>query len=152
MSCLVRPIEDDGGPRIDLLSHARILIVDDEPANVRVLQRLLQSRGYRNIRATTDPDEVLTTWDEFQPDLLLLDLMMPGKDGIEAMTQLKESARVSPPAGPPILVMTADVTDGAREISLANGARDVVTKPFDHDDVMANIEELLATELAGERA
>ena len=131
----------------EALQDARILIIDDEPANVRVLQRLLTSRGYRNLRSLTDPMETFSVWDDFRPHLLLLDLNMPGLDGITLMERLRDSSRVTS-ARPPILVLTADASQSARENSLAMGARDVVTKPFDHDEVLRLIARLLEQELS----
>src|SRR5713226_1926827 len=93
------------------LTEARILIVDDELANVRLLERLLTQAGYHNLLATTDARQVRTLYEELQPDLILLDLMMPHLDGVAVMGQLPipEGAYV------PILVLTADVTMEAKQ-------------------------------------
>ena len=122
-------------------TDARILVVDDEPANVRLLQHLLDQAGYKNVRATTDPRHVRTLYEEFQPDLILLDLMMPYLDGIAVMAQLPV------PAGEymPILVLTADVTADAKQRALAAGAKDFLTKPFDRIEVLLRIKNLLGT-------
>ena len=66
---------------VNTLHDARILIVDDEPANVRLLERTLQSEGYRSVQCTTDSSEVIALVERFQPDLVLLDLHMPAPDG-----------------------------------------------------------------------
>ena len=99
------------------LAPARILIADDEPANVRLLERLLSQAGYTNIRSTTDPRDVRRLYEEFQPDLILLDLMMPHLDGVAVMQQL------AIPAGEflPIVILTADVTPQAKERALTAG-------------------------------
>src|SRR5260370_39055308 len=86
-------------------TQARILIVDDEPVNVRLLERVLADAGYRNTRSTTDSREVLALYETFKPDLILLDLMMPHFDGVAVMGQLAipryaylpETARPSDP-------------------------------------------------------
>jgi len=91
---------------------ARILIVDDEPANVLLLERILDQAGYRNHTATTDPRQVPAIFARFDPDLVLLDLAMPHLDGLAVMTQLRQVI----PEGTylPILVLTADMSTQAR--------------------------------------
>jgi len=123
------------------LTAARILIADDEPTNVRLLERLLSQAGYTNVRATTDSRQVRTLYEEFQPDLLLLDLMMPHLDGVAVMEQLpiRDDEYV------PILVLTADVTAQGRERALTAGAKDFLTKPFDRTEVLLRIKNLLDT-------
>ena len=73
-------------------SSARILVVDDETANVRTLSRILQRAGYTNVVATTDPTEVLALFAEQDPDLVLLDLHMPVLDGVAVLERLAEVA------------------------------------------------------------
>ncbi|OLB93162.1 MAG: hypothetical protein AUH30_20660 [Candidatus Rokubacteria bacterium 13_1_40CM_68_15] len=123
------------------LNEARILVVDDEIANVRLLERLLKQTGYHNLVTTTDPRQVRALYDELQPDLILLDLMMPHLDGVAVMGQLSipEGAYV------PILVLTADVTMEAKQRALAAGAKDFLTKPFDRVEVLLRIKNLLDT-------
>ena len=123
------------------LTEARILIADDESANVRLLERLLTQAGYHNIVTTTDPRQVRGLYEELQPDLILLDLMMPHLDGVAVMAQLPipEGAYV------PILVLTADVTMEAKQRALAAGAKDFLTKPFDRIEVLLRIKNLLDT-------
>ena len=123
------------------LNEARILIVDDELANVRLLERLLKQTGYHSIVTTTDPRQVRGLYDELRPDLILLDLMMPHLDGVAVMGQLAipEDAYV------PILVLTADITMEAKQRALAAGAKDFLTKPFDRVEVLLRIKNLLDT-------
>src|SRR3972149_4848133 len=71
------------------LSAARIVIVDDEPANVRLLERILQHAGYTDLTSTTDPREALALCKETEPDLILLDLHMPHVDGFAVMAELR---------------------------------------------------------------
>ena len=85
-------------------------MVDDERANILVLERLLQKAGYRNVRSTTDPRTVLELVAEFRPDLLLLDLKMPGLDGFEILELLRLGAAASSEPGLPVLGLTADAT------------------------------------------
>jgi putative two-component system response regulator len=123
--------------------EARILIVDDEPANVLLLDHLLDQAGYRNRTATTDPRQVLALHARFGPDLVLLDLAMPHLDGLAVMAQLRQVL----PAGTylPILVLTADMSTEARERALAGGASDFLLKPFDATEVLLRIGNLLQT-------
>src|SRR6267142_2614802 len=123
---------------------ARILIADDEPANVRLLERLLGQAGYRNVRATTDSRQVRTLYEEFQPDLILLDLMMPHLDGVAVLEQLPIAAGEYVP----VLVLTADGTAQAKERALTAGAKDFLTKPFDRTEVLLRIKNLLDTRFA----
>src|ERR671932_2217840 len=104
----------------DRFKDARILIVDDEPVNVRLLERMLQQAGYRRVQSTTDPREVLTCYAAFQPDLVLLDLLMPHLDGFAVIEHLGQHL----PEGDflPILVLTADITTTAKERALSLGA------------------------------
>lgn len=122
--------------------QARILIVDDEPAYVDLLQRFLESVGFRNTRATRDPFEVAQLVVDFDPDLILLDLRMRGMDGIAVMQQLEPyTSRFYLP----ILVLTGDISEEAKRASLSSGARDFLNKPFDLTEVRLRIENLLET-------
>ena len=120
-----------------------ILIVDDEQANVLVLDRLLRRSGYQNLVSTTDSRRALDLFLTEQPDLVLLDLAMPHLDGFQVMQQLQ--ARMQPGGYLPILVLTADVTPEAMKRALAMGARDFITKPFDPTEVLLRIRNLLET-------
>jgi len=127
----------------DTLKRARILIADDQPANVHLLERLLNSAGYTHIASTTDPCQILPLFSEFRPDLLLLDLLMPQLDGFTVMQQLQPLVSKGPYF--PILVLTADVTPETRRRALAAGARDFLTKPLDRTEVLLRIQNLLET-------
>jgi putative two-component system response regulator len=122
-------------------SDARILLVDDEPANVRLLERLLAQAGYRCVLTFTDPAELVATAAAEVPDLVLLDVHMPGLDGFDLMRVLR---RLSPPDEyVPMLVLTADATPRAREKALGAGATDFLTKPFDLTEVRLRVRNLL---------
>ncbi len=124
-----------------ILNAMKILIVDDEPANLALLQYILLGAGFPHLRTTTSPREALTIHGEFAPDLILLDLMMPGIDGFEVIRQLGE--RVQPDDCLPILVLTADVSVETRHRALGVGASDFLTKPFDPVEVLLRIRHLL---------
>ena len=125
------------------LKSAGLLIVDDEPANVRLLELLLERGGYTNFKSTTDSSRVLPLYKEFQPDLLLLDLLMPHPDGFAILEQLKPLI----PEGTyfPVLVLTADVSQETKRRALVAGAKDFVLKPFDVTEVLLRIRNLLET-------
>jgi signal transduction histidine kinase len=123
--------------------NAKLLIVDDEEANVRLLERLLRQAGYTNLRSTTDSRRVIALYSEVQPDLILLDLRMPHRDGFQILDDLQlvipEGSYV------PVLVLTADVTSDALRRALLAGAKDFLTKPFDAQEVLLRIRNLLQT-------
>lgn len=127
----------------DEYKDARILIVDDEPANVRLLERILEREGYHDIESTNDPRHFLALFNATHPDLLLLDLHMPGMDGFQVLEQLR--GRMSSGAFIPILVLTADITPQAKQRALSAGAKDFLTKPVDPTEVLLRIRNLLQT-------
>jgi signal transduction histidine kinase len=127
----------------DDLRSAKFLIVDDEPANVRLLERLLAQAGYSDIRSTTDPRAAAALYSEMSPDLVLLDLRMPHMDGYAVMEQLRLLTPAS--AYVPILVLTADLAGETTRRALFAGAQDFLTKPFDHHEVILRIRNLLRT-------
>jgi len=125
------------------LKNANILIIDDQEANIDVLEGLLEMQGYSNIKSTVDPREVLNLLADFNPDLILLDLSMPYLSGFEVMELLK----LNVPANTylPILILTADVTSEAKQRALSVGATDFLTKPFDLVEVGLRIKNILYT-------
>jgi putative two-component system response regulator len=127
----------------DYYATAKILIVDDEEANVRLLGDLMQDAGYRNYKCHTDSRHVLPLFQAYQPDLVLLDLVMPHLDGFAVMTQL----RTRVPVGEflPILVISGDISRQGKERALSLGAKDFVTKPFDSTEILLRIRNLLET-------
>ncbi|MEP6619172.1 MAG: EAL domain-containing protein [bacterium] len=127
----------------EVLSRARILVVDDEPANVRLLERLLLSGGYTEVRSTTDPREALALYDEMRPDLIMLDLQMPYLDGFAVMEELR--TRVGVGEYLPVLVLTADTTRETRDRALSGGAKDFLTKPLERTEVLLRTRNLLET-------
>jgi signal transduction histidine kinase len=125
----------------DVLSQARVLIVDDEPSNVRLLERILELNGGPAIRTTTDARETLSLVLEFEPDIILLDLHMPHLDGFAVMELLKSA--IPADSYLPILVLTADITAETKRRAFLAGAKDFVTKPLDHSEVILRMKNLL---------
>ncbi len=127
----------------DLIHHAKILIVDDELTNVRLLEKILAREGYLNVSMTTDPRHVVNMFADNQPDLVLLDLHMPHINGFEVLSSLAEITSAKTVL--PIIVLTADATSEARRKALANGATDLISKPFDNLEVVLRIKNVLRT-------
>jgi diguanylate cyclase (GGDEF)-like protein/PAS domain S-box-containing protein len=125
-----------------LILEAKILIVDDQPANVELLQLMLQRAGYNNVTSTMDPALVCALHLEHQYDLILLDLSMPKMDGFEVMERLKETESS---IYIPVLVVTAQPNEKLR--ALQAGARDFITKPFDRLEVLTRIHNMLEVRL-----
>jgi putative two-component system response regulator len=123
------------------LTDARILIVDDQPANVTLLERMLEQRGYTDVVSTNDPTEVVALCERLAPDLLLLDLHMPRLDGFALMQALAPWA--SEQGYLPILVLTADISQEAKQRALAMGAKDFLTKPLNPTEVFLRVKNLL---------
>ncbi|HET6233086.1 MAG TPA: PAS domain S-box protein [Longimicrobiaceae bacterium] len=125
------------------LTAARILVVDDEPANLRLLHRMLDRAGYGRVWTTADPHEALRLVDEIRPDLLLLDLHMPQMDGVELIGRVMESQAAGTYL--PILVLSGDITPEARQRALASGAKDFLSKPLDFTEALLRIRNVLET-------
>ena len=117
---------------------ARILIVDDQEANVRMLQRLLGEAGYHNVAATHQPTEVCALHRQHDYDLILLDLQMPGMDGFQVIEGLKTS---STDPYLPVIVLTAQ--PGHKLRALKAGAKDFISKPLDLAEVLLRIHNML---------
>ena len=117
----------------------RILIVDDEPHIRRLLATRLDTEGY-TVAEAGDGEEGLRTLPDFRPDLVILDLMMPGANGLEVLSRI----RADPEHGAlPVIILTAKGQDSDRDLALAGGASDFVTKPFSPMKLLARIREIL---------
>jgi putative two-component system response regulator len=122
--------------------NARILIVDDEPVNIELMEAYLADADIE-IRGVTDSRQVEQVFDEFDPDIVLLDLRMPPPDGLEILQRLR-GARLSL-GFLPVIVLTADTSRVARNSALLLGANDFLTKPLDRDEVVLRVRNLLRT-------
>jgi PleD family two-component response regulator len=125
--------------------NAKILIVDDAEANLKLLEDLLTREGFHQIISTTDSKRALDLFIAFQPDLILLDLMMPELDGYAVLEIL--SRHIPKDEYLPVLVLTADATIVAKRKALALGAKDFLTKPFDTIEAMLRVWNLLETRI-----
>lgn len=130
---------------IPSLTEARILIVDDEPANLKLLQKMLVNQGYSNIAALSDPTRVVDHVQTEVPDIILLDINMPRMDGYDVMRALKRQNFAVPP---PILVLTAQRDHETMVRCLSSGARDFLSKPFEFQELWARVRNLIEAHLA----
>jgi PAS domain S-box-containing protein len=126
---------------LDIL-RASILIVDDQDANVTLLEQLLSETGYTCVASTTSPREVCALHRKNRYDLILLDLQMPGMDGFQVMEGLKTN---DADGYLPVLVITAQ--PGHKLRALQAGARDFISKPFDLVEVKTRIHNMLEVRL-----
>jgi response regulator RpfG family c-di-GMP phosphodiesterase len=122
--------------------NARLLIVDDEDANIEILQRILTRAGFSRVVSSNDSRQAAALYVEHRPDMILLDLHMPHMDGLEVMDQLNEIAEAS---YLPILILSGDLTPEARREALSRGAKDFVNKPFQPDELLLRIKTQLET-------
>jgi len=128
-------------PEVDILA-ANILIVDDQPANVRLLSRLLTEAGYSQVTATMNPSEVFALHRSNSYDLILLDLQMPGMDGFAVMEGLRTNGFER---YVPVIVLTAE--PGHKLRALQAGAKDFISKPFDLVEVKTRIRNMLEMQM-----
>ena len=128
-------------PSQDTFFDSKILIVDDNPANVLLLRRIFEFSGYKNIKSVTDPTQVLTICQDWDPDLMILDLHMPQMSGHEVLAEIKQ-VRTDDDYFP-ILIFTADVTPEAKRKALEAGASDFLTKPGDATEILLRVGNFL---------
>ena len=126
-----------------VLNTARVLIVDDVQSNVLLLTKILRGAGVKHVHGFTDPFEALSAYQELEPDAVLLDLHMPGMDGIELLGRLRAST--APDGFVPLVVLTADVSAASKRRVLEAGANDFLVKPFDNLEVVLRVQNLLDT-------
>ena len=117
-------------------SRGSILVVDDEPTITEVVSRYLERAGYAT-RVAADGPDALRLAGEANPDLVVLDLMLPGMDGLEVMRRLRERERVS------VILLTAKGEHSDRIIGLRLGADDYVVKPFSPAELVARVDAVL---------
>lgn len=130
------------------IRNASILVVDDQPANVCLLEEMLRSLGYTHIVTTTDSRTAASLYVEHEVDLVLLDLNMPYLDGFGVMSELRAMERDS---YLPVIVLTAELDAMTRQRALEAGAKDFVTKPFDRVEVLTRIRNMLEVRLLHNR-
>jgi len=127
--------------------HSKILIVDDQEANVLLLQRMLADAGYVSVTSTMRSTEVCKLHRKNRYDLILLDLLMPAMDGFQVMDGLKE---IEPDGYLPVLVITAQ--PGHKLRALQAGAKDFISKPIELAEVLARVHNMLEVRLLHEES
>jgi len=118
------------------MPKAKILVIDDEPAILNLVTAYLRSEGYEYYTATDGPSG-LKAARTFRPDLVVLDIMLPGMDGIELLTQLRRESETY------VIMLTARAEETDKIIGLSIGADDYLTKPFSPRELMARIKAAL---------
>jgi putative two-component system response regulator len=127
----------------EIVQNSKVLIVDDQAANIELLVRILRHHGFQYLHTFTDPRRVAPLFQDIAPDLVLLDLRMPHLDGLLLFKQLR--SQIPEGAYLPFLVLTADQSDRAKKEALSLGAKDFLTKPFDQMEVVLRSYNLLET-------
>lgn len=122
------------------VSRMKVLVVDDEPSNVALFEDVLAEGGYTRISSLSDARQAAEVCRTFEPDLVLLDLMMPHVDGFAVLEALR-SRTVDPHV--PVIILTADTNEQTKRRALAAGATDFLYKPFDYMEVLLRIKNLL---------
>ena len=126
------------------IEEGKILIIDDEPGNVHIFERILKGAGFSNITSITDPLKTVETYEKIKPDLILLDLKMPHLDGFGVMAALK---KVETETYLPILVLTAQRDQATRLRALESGAKDFISKPFEMTEAISRVRNMLEVSL-----
>src|ERR1700719_3320948 len=127
------------------LGKMKIVIIDDEPVNVTLLEEILVENEYTRFQSVVDSKRALEVCKDFQPDLVLLDLMMPPPDGFAILEQLRAETDEDIL---PVIVLTADTNEESKRRALEAGATDFLLKPFDHVEVALRIRNLLKSRRA----
>ena len=136
------PIDQHWLPNAALYSKMKIVVIDDEPANVALLEMMLADGGYTRVKVVTDSRLAVDACIAFEPDLVLLDLMMPHVDGFTILESLRAAAAET---FLPVIVLTADINETTKLRALRAGATDFLLKPFDQLEVLLRINNLLET-------
>jgi putative two-component system response regulator len=140
-----RPLRNVAHLMSDADRSARILVVDDDASNLRLIRLILKCAGFVNVRCTDRAPDVMPFVRDFDPDVVLLDLHLPGADGIELIGEIAGYAGHGNFL--PVLVLTGDSSVSARDAALAAGAKDFLTKPYEATEVVLRVRNLIETRL-----
>ena len=119
------------------MAEERVLVVEDEPMVAEVVERYLRRDGY-TVSVVHDGDKAMDAFERFQPDLIVLDLMLPGLDGMEICRRVRARSQTS------IIMLTARGEETDKIVGLGMGADDYVTKPFSTQALVEKVKSLLA--------
>jgi len=136
------PNEQHWLPNAAVYARMKILVIDDEPSNVALLEGMLADSGYTRVKSVTDSRLAMEACVSFDPDLVLLDLMMPHVDGFAILESIRAAAAET---FLPVVVLTADANEATKLRALRAGATDFLLKPFDQLEVLLRINNLLET-------
>ncbi|MCQ2457271.1 MAG: response regulator transcription factor [Clostridia bacterium] len=116
--------------------HPDILVVDDDPNISRLVQLYLEKEGFE-VRVTGRGDDAVNEFHRFPPDLILLDVMLPGMDGTQVLKNIRKSSEI------PVIMLTAREETFDKVLCLELGADDYITKPFDGKELVARVKAVL---------
>lgn len=122
-------------------SRGCVLIVDDDHANIVLLRRLMERAGFADVLTTRDPFEAVKLFDARHPDLLLLDLHMPGLDGFEVLERIRPAGDVALPL--PVVLITGALNDDVAEQARRAGVDGILAKPFIVRDVLDTVDAVV---------
>lgn len=144
MSAALLPVPESSPPEVarehTRFLDARIMIVDDEPINVKVVRKHLQGAGYKNFVSTSDATQAMDLLRSEQPDALLLDIMMPQINGLEILKWIREDATFR---HTPVLILTASTDAPTKLAALESGATDFLAKPVDPHELLPRLRNVL---------
>ncbi len=123
-----------------LAADGKVMIVDDEPINIKVAQKFLKLAGYQHVFGVTDPRTVMSRIAEDQPDIVLLDIMMPEVSGLEILGQIRATGQL---AYLPVIVVTASDNQVTKVEALELGATDFLGKPVDTTELIPRVRNAL---------
>ena len=135
-------------PFSDEILSARVLIIDDQIVNARLLEEILKKAGFKNITSLQDPREAQTTYLALKPHAVVLDINMPHVDGFHVVSQLK---KIDGDDYLPVLMLTQIGDNDLRFLALESGAKDYLNKPFDHAEVVLRVRNVIEAHLAYDR-
>ncbi len=123
------------------VENSRILVVDDEPLNLKIVRKYLKMSGYDHITTTTEPRDVFEFLEAQLPDLILLDVMMPEISGLDLLAMLKQDPKYQ---FIPVVILTAHTEPEVKSQALKSGAADFIGKPIDPHELLPRVKNLLS--------
>ena len=141
LAAAVPPLPESNDPNTTRLKQSKIMIVDDEAMNIKILRRLLELEGFSSFVSTSDAPTALALIRQEQPDIVLLDLMMPYVSGLDILTEARADATIS---FIPIVILTAVTDRDTRVRAVELGATDFLNKPVDASELLPRVRNVLS--------
>jgi putative two-component system response regulator len=132
-------------PQSAQVKNSPIFVVDDEPVNLKLIERVLGTDGYQSVHSIQNPQEVAERFRLQRPNLILLDINMPRMNGFDVLEHLKQ---VAGDTLPPVIFLTAELAASNRTRAFEQGVLDFISKPFNRQELLARVRNLLSLELA----